>query len=601
MDSVPTDQSFYDLGGDSLSALTAVMKMQSLGIEAETARGIFEGKTIAEMAGGSTGDSTDAIPTQYRRDTDVEKAAVTGGRRGELQALWGEILGLDTVPTDKGFYDLGGDSLSALTAVMKMQAAGIDPETARGIFEGKTIADLAGEEAAAPAPRASGKAGDLQALWGEILGMDSVPTDQSFYDLGGDSLSALTAVMKMQALGIEAEIARGIFEGKTISDLAGEEAPSVAPKPEPTPAPAARATESAPAATGPVLTLAETVNSIHAARGVLVLWVVIAHWLPALLIRIGEDTLWIYGSLIPAWRLGTPGFAMVFGMGIGALGVHHYLSNRQLFFKSSRFNTKLIVSGVLILAATNLAIVVVNGEFGDRIAMSGLFYSAITYYALAMLTLPWLVWLITRGPNRLLTILAIGAGAALIHEVLRIHVHPLQPGAFLEFLKITFAAKYGFFRMTSFVMIGVAIGWLFRQHHARPGILRDLVLAAAILIAFGFVGLVQSGTPVGQFGNSFTWHMSVYAGVTILILAGFAALNRAGGTTGYVLNRLNAFAIASGILALPIFVGHELVLRFKNLADAMGVPDLVSLLGLLGLFFTAMTVVYIRLMRFLVR
>ena len=80
--------------------------------------------------------------------------------------------------------------------------------------------------------------------------------------------------------------------------------------------------------------------------------------------------------------------------------------------------------------------------------MSGLFYSAITYYALAMLTLPWLVWLITRGPNRLLTILAVGAGAALIHEVLRAYVAPLQPSAFFEFLKITFSAKYGFFRMS---------------------------------------------------------------------------------------------------------------------------------------------------------
>ena len=65
------------------------------------------------------------------------------------------------------------------------------------------------------------------------------------------------------------------------------------------------------------------------------------------------------------------------------------------------------------------------------------------------------------------------------------------------------------------------------------------------------------------------------------------------------MNRLNAFAIASGILALPIFVGHEVLMRFKNLADAMGIPDALSLLLLLGLFFAAMTVAYVRLMKYL--
>lgn len=587
LETVPTDQSFYDLGGDSLSALAAVVKMQSFGIDAAIARGIFEGRTISQMAG-------EGAPTSQ------SKASSSDHRIAVLQALWREILGLDTVPTDRGFYDLGGDSLSALTAVMKMQSLGIDAETARGIFEGRTIAELAGEVAFDPDPHTIGKVLELKRLWGEILGLEAVPSDRSFYELGGDSLSALTAVMKMQSHGIDTELARGIFEGKTILDLAGEVVPDSDPVAVVRPVPTAPGAATATLRTGgPALTLAETVNSIHAARGVLVLWVVIVHWLPAFLGRIGEHTLWIYDALIPAWRLGTPGFAMVFGMGVGALGVHHYISNRTLFLKSSRFNTRLIVGGVLILAATNLAIVVVNGKFGERLAMSGLFYSAITYYALAMLTLPWLVWLITRGPNRLLTILAIGAGAALIHEVLRIYVAPLQPPALFEFLKIAISAKYGFFRMTSFVMIGVAIGWLFRQNHARPGVVYNMVQAGLVLIAFGAVGVVQAAMPLDEFGRSHLWHMSVYSGVTTLILAGFAMLSRAGGVQARLLNRFNAFAIASGILALPIFVGHEVVMRFKQLLDAVGVPDLLGLAVLLGLFFSALTMAYIRLMRFL--
>ena len=590
-DSVPTDKSFYDLGGDSLSALTAIMKMESLGIEAEVARGIFEGKSIADLAGGDV------------RAPVTTPAPATGGKTTELQALWGEILGTDSVPTDKSFYDLGGDSLSALTAIMKMESLGIEAEVARGIFEGKSIADLAGGDVRAPvttpAPATGGKTTELQALWGEILGTDSVPTDKSFYDLGGDSLSALTAIMKMESLGIEAEVARGIFEGKTIADLVGEETPAPAPAPPPpaAPAPAASTTPAAP--TGPVLTLAETVNAIHAARGVLVLWVVIVHWLPALLVRMGENTLWFYHAMVPAWRFGTPGFAMVFGMGIGALGLFHYQSNKALFLKSSRFNTKLIVGGVLILAVVKFIIVLTEGRFGERVAMSGLFYSAITYYALAMLTLPWIVWLLSRGPNRLLTILAVGAGSMAIHEILHYNFAHLEPPAALEFLKITFTAKYGYFRMTGFVMFGVAIGYLFRQYHDRPGMVRDMVMAALVLIAFGGVGVQQSATRISAFGDSHIWHMSVYAGVALLILAGFAMLNRDGGVKTQPLNRLNAFAIASGILALPIFVGHEVVTALKQLLDSVGVPDLLGLAILLGLFFGGLSIAYMRLMRFL--
>ncbi|MEM9843165.1 MAG: phosphopantetheine-binding protein [Pseudomonadota bacterium] len=602
LETVPTDKSFYDLGGDSLSALTTIMKMESLGIDAEVARGIFEGKTIAEMAGGAPEAPAPvaAAPTTPAASAPVA-APVPSGKTAELKALWAEILGQETVPTDKSFYDLGGDSLSALTAIMKMESLGIDADVARGIFEGKTIAEMAGGD---PAPEAnaapSGKAGELQALWGEILGLETVPTDKSFYDLGGDSLSALTTIMKMESLGIDADVARGIFEGKTIADLAGEDIPVAAPAPA---APPPTHTETPPVAAeapkGPVLSLAETVNAVHAARGVLVLWVVLVHWLPSVLNRLGENTVWIYEALIPAWRFGTPGFAMVFGMGVGALGIHHYMTNKALFRKSSRFNTKLIVAGMFMMAAIKLLIVIAEGNFGERIPMSGLFYSAITYYALAMLTLPLMVWLLTRGPNRILNILAVGAGAWIIHSLLREYVSPLAPPAFFEFLKITFAAKYGFFRMTGFVMVGVAIGYLFRRHHAEPGLLRDLITAGLVLIAFGAVGVHQSDTPLADFDNVYLWHLAVYAGVALLVLSFFVVMNRAGGVKNRLLNRLNAFAIASGILALPIFVGHEMIGGIKHLLDVYGVPDLLSLVGLLTIFFGGLSVAYVRLMRFL--
>jgi len=49
-------------------------------------------------------------------------------------------------------------------------------------------------------------------------------------------------------------------------------------------------------------------------------------------------------------------------MGIGALGLHHYMTNRQLFLKSTKFNTKLIVGGVLILALAKFLVAAAEGN-----------------------------------------------------------------------------------------------------------------------------------------------------------------------------------------------------------------------------------------------
>ena len=433
----------------------------------------------------------------------------------------------------------------------------------------------------------------LQALWGEILGLDDVPIDRSFYELGGDSISALTAILKMEALGIDPDIARGIFEGKTIAEMAG-----ITPEARPD-RQTDTGSEQAEDPTGPALTLGEAVNALHATRGVLVLWVVAVHWLPALLLRMGGNAIDFYTAMIPAWRLGTPGFAIVFGMGLGALGIHRYQTNRSMFLKSNRFNTKLVVSGALLLALAKFLAAAAEEKLGSRLVLSSIFYSVITFYALALLTLPVIAWAVTRGTNRLLTVLLLGAGAAMVHMILHANLAHYQPVAALETLKLLLTAKYGYFRMLSFVMIGVAIGWLYRRHHKDPDVIRTLALYGLVLVGFGGVGTAQAlndGVPI-DFGRTDLWHLSIYAGIICLMLAGFARLNRNGGPVAFLPRSFNAFLTASGILALPIFVGHEVFFAIKQLVDAFGVPDSVSLSLLLGLFFGGLFIAYRKLWR----
>jgi amino acid adenylation domain-containing protein len=64
----------------------------------------------------------------------------------------------------------------------------------------------------------------LVAIWQKALGHKRVSVDDSFGELGGDSLSAISALMDMKRLGIADDVARGIFDGLTIRDIASRDA-----------------------------------------------------------------------------------------------------------------------------------------------------------------------------------------------------------------------------------------------------------------------------------------------------------------------------------------------------------------------------------------
>lgn len=530
-------------------------------------------------------------PTAFEQAVNLdlgEPGAVAAGRVSD--PLRGEKILLAYI----GDRDRGAIEAAAARAaearglvgrgVVELRQVDDIPLTATGKVRRAALADLRdvgqGTTSAAPSAQqvATGQAAELQALWANILGVDTVPLDKSFYDLGGDSLSALTAILKMEALGIDADTARGIFDGRTILDLSGEAATD-------------------PDAPVGGLKLADALNAVHATRGFLALWVVMVNWLPAIVMRLGEDAMAFREALFPIWRFGTPGFAMVFGVGLGALGLHLYQTNRALHLKNMRFNTMIVVGGVLVLAAAKFALALQGGFTGDRLTLSGLFYSVITYFALAMLLMPVLLRVMSLGQNRVLTLLSLAAGAMILHAGLDALIGSTRPVAVLEFFKLVLVEKYGFFRMTGYVMVGAAIGWLLRQHHAAPGVVGQCAVAGLLMMAFGGLGLYQAAPSdvIGSFSWPDLWHISIYGGAVVLLLAGFCWLNQDGRARGGVA-WLNAFVMVSGILALPIFIGNELLLVLKALFDSFGLPELLSFAVLLGAFIGGFALLYARLM-----
>jgi len=492
------------------------------------------------------------------------------------------------------------------------------PRTATGKIQRAKLADLpnlgppASQSASDTAP-ASDQVADqtapsqdaqrLQAIWAEVLGVPQVGLDETFYDLGGDSLSALSVVLRAEKMGFDPEIARQIFDGKTIREIAGvtdEEAPSAAPKPilEPVSDP-----EAAPQA-GKRLRLSDAVNAINATRGVLAWWVVLAHWMPGLLLRLSDNAIWIFGALTPVVRFGTPGFAMVFGMGLGALRLAQFRDNPDQVRRSVRVGMALIFGGVLVMALFEFGVLWARGRLGHPLTPSILFYSAISYYALAMLFLPWMLRIMLLGQQRLITLFFALAACLVLDILLSVYLAPAPTIGWAELGKILLTAKYGFFRMTAFVMVGVIIGYLYRRYHDQPGLARVLVAWGAILIALGGIVLYEADPSdiSRDFGKVRPWHLSIYAGCALLLLAGFSSLSWSGGTKrrSAPVRWILAFCVASGMMALPIFVGHAIVIPANNFLEVMGAPFLVAELAPPAVFFAALAIGYRKFMRLLV-
>jgi amino acid adenylation domain-containing protein/non-ribosomal peptide synthase protein (TIGR01720 family) len=92
---------------------------------------------LPRTAGGKV--DRNALPEPVL-DRDVERPATV--LQELLATLFAEVLGLDEIGVDEGFFALGGDSIIALQLVSRARAAGLDL-SARQVFENQTVAALA--------------------------------------------------------------------------------------------------------------------------------------------------------------------------------------------------------------------------------------------------------------------------------------------------------------------------------------------------------------------------------------------------------------------------------------------------------------------------
>ncbi len=471
----------------------------------------------------------------------------------------------------KGVQAAGQVRMLALEELPRTGSGKIQRKELRGIWQAEALSPTRIEGA-------GGEAGDLTPaqeriaeVWRSVLGPAVLYPESGFYDVGGDSLGAIQIGLAMES-HFSRPVVRATLEGRSLADIA-----ALLDTEQDTPA----TTETLPP---------RTVKSwgVNVARGFMVIAVLLSHWMPGVWARLAPQL--HYDPLAFVSRMGTPGFAIVFGMGIACFMLDGYPGNRHSVRRRQRFSLLVIFFALLLLATISQTLRVATGVGLSGRSWGEAFYNVLSFYFLALLSMP--LWLrLLHG--RVLQVAAIGiplmwslwllAGMVLGHE------HWNNP---LEWLRLMAVAKYSYFGMSVLVLAGIALGsWMMHAPDIRVFV-RQSALAGGVLLACGVVIVIENWGPgvLLDRETTFWWSLlgaMIYAGFTALLLAGAVWMLERWQDLSAVLRMVVRVLILLGGLALPVYALHELVIPVKDLLIVAGLPGKAALLLPLVLFFSA--------------
>lgn len=417
---------------------------------------------------------------------------------------------------------------------------------------------------------------ELVALWQQLLKIEHIDIHESFLDLGGDSLTAITAIVKMKRMGVPDHICRGILQGKSIAQLAADE----------------RAEQGSANASVTVETPLQehyknTLN-IKVVRGVLVLLVIFAHWSEGFLERMPDWAQSLKPFLAPFLAFGTPGFAVMYGVTMGYSFYPLFLRTPQRLMSLTKPIFLVLAAGVLLLGSVHIGMKFL--EYGSitytQFAVS--FYNVLTFYLLATLSLYWWFSLLKRSGSPVITALLIAVFSHLLYLAYTEPLTRIPMEGFAEFGKLLIAAKYSYFNMACGVFVGLAIGIGLTQREAfnlgkKPAMIFALT-CLAISVVYSQAAHQLDMWAVWPTRMVEGWRWFFYVGACLLMLVGcHRILNHY-----HCMNKPGRFLLellaSVGLLAFPLFILHELVLPAKDAMVHAGLPNSMGLMIAMSLF-----------------
>ena len=171
----------------------------------------------------------------------------------KIAAIWAETLGYDAVAPDDDFFALGGDSITGMQIVDRINAELNLTLAISDLFASPTVAELCARFAPAlPSNRNIAEPSDhrdattaktlspadkIAEIWAEILGYDNIDPDDDFFALGGDSITGMQIIDRLNAdLSCDISLA-DLFETPTITALGSKISHLSETIEEPSPAP----------------------------------------------------------------------------------------------------------------------------------------------------------------------------------------------------------------------------------------------------------------------------------------------------------------------------------------------------------------------------
>ena len=416
-------------------------------------------------------------------------------------------------------------------------------------------------------PRNSREA-ELLDIWKSVLGHKRVTVNESFVELGGDSLTAISALVRMQRLGIPDSFARGIFQGWTIRQISdmtnGHNSPSVAKTLPPK---------------------LKTNLFVNILRGLLIIILVTGHWFEGLLNRLPESWRGTNEMLMPLFNVATPGFAILFGLSLGYIYFPRYLTDREQAVRTLRFGALLVFSGVLLRSAFFNGELLLKGQVINATDFFNTFYSALLYYTIALLTVPFWFRLLLKSNQIYRSILfMILASYLLFHGSLWLFLAHEQQG-FIQLCRLMLVAKFNYFNMSVGALAGLAAGVYLHRWSLQKLPLHELSARMALIGSAAVTcGLILLYVETGSFAAVHdaaimpVWKWVFYAG-TLLLSASLLsrALSVYEQSSAPVRMSVNTVGVL-GQISLPVFVFHQTVLQVKAILISFGMASTLALI-----------------------
>lgn len=405
---------------------------------------------------------------------------------------------------------------------------------------------------------------EIAAIWTDALGVSPIGKDESFFDIGGDSLSAITVMIRMERAGVPKSITQQIFEGRTIAEIAADAETTdqfgVAP------------------ASGPRGLRAVTTDAISMTRAVLVMLVILSHWSPFLFGRLGEKGMEAYHWLVPLFRAGTPGFAVVFGMGLGYFQAPVARKNPERLTGWRRTRVAIIGGSILVLGAVRALDVYLAKHGFDGQWPTEIFFGVLCFYLLMVLTAPTWLRLIVRTPYPVVTALLVMAGSYLLSAMFRHLWLDADTSGFVNLGRLMLVTRYSYPEMLGHAMLGLSVGLWIGYNDRRPDLARAAAWGGAAILASGLI-LSLRGDVIHWFDNVATVpQVLTYAGGALLVFSlAFARARRE--KHAHWAREAMRILIVIGLLALPAYVGHEGVAPVSSVLENLGLRPMFAIGG----------------------